>query len=94
MVIHSYADDLVLFTPSVKAVQLLLYVCEKFAKINNINFNLDKRKCMNFLHKSFKGEISQVFLNNVKVSYTNSIKYLGVAFTSELTNDKEIKQQC
>ena len=89
-----YADDLVLFAPSVKALQLLLYECEKFAKISNINFNLNKTKCMNFLPKSFKGEISQVFLNNVKVSYTSSIKYLGVTFTSDLTDDKEIKQQC
>ena len=83
-----------LFVSSVKALQLLLHGCEKFAHINNINFKLDKTKCMNFLPNSFKGKISQVFLNEVKFSYTNSVRYLGVTFTSQLNDNNKIKQQC
>ena len=46
------------------------------------------------LPKSFKSKISEDFLNEINVSYTNSIKYLGVTFTSQLTDDNKIKQQC
>ena len=44
----SYADDLVLLSPSVKALQQLLNICSKYTKDFDIAFNPVKTKSMVF----------------------------------------------
>ena len=37
-----YADDIALFSPSLKGLQLLINCCEEFASHNFITYNIDK----------------------------------------------------
>ena len=37
-----YADDIALFSPSLRGLQLLISCCEGFANHNHITFNIDK----------------------------------------------------
>ena len=41
-----YADDLALISPSVKGLNALLEICDRFAKQNDIIFSTTKSKCM------------------------------------------------
>ena len=41
-----YADDVNLLTPSVRAMQHLLNICDNFADEYNVVFNAGKTKCM------------------------------------------------
>ena len=41
----SYADDLVLLSPSIEALQQLLNICSKYAREFNIALNPVKTKC-------------------------------------------------
>ncbi len=44
----SYADDLVLLCPSVKGLQKIVAICEKYGIMYNITYNANKSMCLAF----------------------------------------------
>ena len=42
----SYADDLVVFCPSSKGLQKLMYICESYGATHDIAYNQKKTVCM------------------------------------------------
>ena len=59
-----YADDTVLIAPCPNALQQMIYICEQFAKENDIIFNVKKSKCMVLKSKCSQNyHVSNIFLN-------------------------------
>ena len=59
-----YADDIVLLTPTRKAMQKLLYVCEEFGNDYCLKYNTDKSETIVFGDSSYN---SNLFLDNKKI---------------------------
>ena len=69
-----YADDIVLLTPTRKAMQKLLYVCEEFGNDYCLKYNTDKSETIVFGDTSYN---CNLFLNNKRIKQVHKIKYLG-----------------
>ena len=69
----SYADDIILMSPSITALKSLLNVCEEFSADYNINFNASKSKLIVY------GDSRKVdvFLQGNKISLSDSEKHVG-----------------
>ena len=86
----SYADDMVLIAPSAKALQVLLNVCDSFAKKNNVIYNTEKTKSMIFWPKVDVTDKARFMLHGKVLKVVHEIKYLGVYIVSNLTDDREM----
>jgi exonuclease III len=91
-----YADDIVVFAPSVLGLKKLLHACNDYAYEHDINFNTRKSAVMIFRPKLGMQITYQpkFCLNGRELSVTDSIKYLGHYLSSDLTDTKDIKRQC
>ena len=87
----SYADDLVLVSPSPVATNELLLICDEFAKENYIVFSPTKSVCMRILPSSLKlNRCPSVYLGGVKLLYVESFNYLGHVLNSSFSDDEDI----
>ena len=90
----SWADDLVLITPSVHALRDLLTVCDRFADENLVIYNTKKTKCM--LVKSKKcviNTIPNVKLSGQTLEFVSKFKYLGHIICNTLSDNEDIFNQ-
>ena len=71
-----YADDICLMAPSPEALQKLINNCYDFSLQSNLTFNSSKSFCMAFKPRLYKLSCPTFFMNNEKLDYTDSIKYL------------------
>ena len=87
----AYADDMVLLAPSVRALQMLLQVCDQYAVPHDIIYNTDKTFCMVFWPKKYGYKCIPSFkLQNAVLSIVTDFKYLGVVLRNNLADDTEI----
>ena len=64
----SYADDMVLMAPSIKALQALINTCASFASDNDILYNTSKTVCMTVWPKKLRYRPNPLFyLNGVQL---------------------------
>ena len=90
----NYADDSVLIAPSPTALQTLIKVCEVFARENDMCYNIKKTVCMCFRPKQFRSLCTpDIFLNNMKLQWVATQKYLGVMICDNFLDDTDIKRQ-
>ena len=90
-----YADDLVLFAPSVCGLQTLVSTCEVYAEKHDVSYNSMKSSCMIFRPKGDKYAIcDKVYLNNGTIKNVESTKYLGHYISNDLNDNLDIKRQC
>ena len=89
----SYADDMVLIAPSAKALQILLSICEEYARQNDIVYNTDKSKCIIFWPKVNVSDQVRFLLQGMSLKIVEQIKYLGVYIDSNLSDDCEISKR-
>ena len=76
-----YADDICLFSPSRKGLQLMLNVCYNYGLELDITFNKTKCKIMIFKSKSYKKCISPIFrMGEVTPVECFSNKYFGTFY--------------
>ena len=90
----SWADDLVILSPSSHAMQDMLKICDNFAKEHLMIFNTKKTKCMLFPSSQtpiFKKPIT--VLSGKRLEYVDSFTYLGHIITSDLKDDNDISSQ-
>ena len=90
-----YADDIILLSSSVNGLQSMLDVCIVTSRRLSINFNCSKSFCIKFGPLP-KYDTSDMFLCGNKISWTDSIKYLGIIFISGKqlsTDDGVIKRK-
>ena len=76
-----YADDLCLMAPSRSAMQQLLSICAEFCKESCLAFNAKKSKALSF-GKRDVNLISPLTLDNEKIEFVSSWKYLGCTILS------------
>ena len=75
----SYADDMAVLSPSASGLQKLLDICSIYAIEHNIIYNTTKTLCMVIQSSKFKLlNIPSLYINNVKLQYVDSYKYLGM----------------
>ena len=87
-----YADDVGLLTPSIQALQKLLYVCEDSACDYNILFNAKKTVCMRG-RSNGEPPTRVVTLNGAAVMWKQSIKRLGNITTADLSDKCDIERR-
>ena len=85
-----YADDICLMAPSPAALEELIDICYDFSVLNDLSFNSSKLYCMVFKPKSYKLSCPRLYADNQLLKYTDDIKYLGFAFSSEQEDDKDL----
>ena len=88
-----YADDICLMAPSPAALQKLINISYDFSLQNNLTFNSSKSFCMVFKPRLYKLSCPTFYMNNEKLDYTDSIKYLGFTFSSDKKDDNDMLRQ-
>ena len=89
-----YADDVVVFCPSISGLQQLVNECSDFLSSKRLIVNKNKTKCMRFTSR--KNNISpepSVMLDGSAIEFVNEIKYLGFMLTSNGTDNAHVANQ-
>ena len=90
----NYADDAVLLAPTPSALQLLINVCDDFAKQNDMLYNVKKSLCSAFIPKLYgKLHIPSVFLGTTPLKWVSQYKYLGSIIDCTSNDDADICRQ-
>ena len=72
-----YADDIVVFSPSIKGLQILTDVCSNYMTNNFLKLNVKKTKCMKFEKKKLQPMCNQdIYIDGKKIEFAEKIKYL------------------
>ena len=88
-----YADDIVLFAPSVNGLQQLVNICTKFMSERFLSLNVNKTKCMVFSKtRIMTNQLSPIVINEANVEFVTKIKYLGYHFENKNADDDHTTQ--
>ncbi|CAK1595278.1 unnamed protein product [Parnassius mnemosyne] len=90
----SYADDMVLLSPSIAGLRKLIGVCERYALSHGLLYNVKKSELLIFQARRRKlGDVPRVLLNGVALGRVNAFKYLGHVVTEDLKDDADIERE-
>ena len=84
-----YADDVSAMSPSIKALQSILNICEKFGAEYNVLFNSKKTICMKVGGGGRPPE-RNVYLNGNKLCWSKKVRHLGNIITHDLNDSEDI----
>ncbi|XP_061718277.1 uncharacterized protein LOC133525883 [Cydia pomonella] len=90
----SYADDMVLLSPSMSALQELLDICDRYSVRHGLRYNGKKSEVLVFKagRKSYK-TVPPVTLGGEPLRVTKTFKYLGHWVTEDLKDDLDIERE-
>ncbi|XP_073949395.1 uncharacterized protein [Choristoneura fumiferana] len=91
----SYADDMVLLSPSIGALRRLLRTCESYAEeTHGLKYNASKSEFMVFRagSKSYQS-VPPVTLNGTPLNRVKEVKYLGHWVTEDLCDNRDIERE-
>ena len=83
----SYADDVVILSPTLRGINMMLTLCSNFASLFNVTFNAQKTVGIIF-NNSFHVD-GFADLNGTKVAWHERVKYLGNIITTSLKDDAD-----
>ncbi|XP_041973395.1 uncharacterized protein LOC121729073 [Aricia agestis] len=89
----SYADDMVLLSPSVSALRRLLRICERYAEAHGLRYNTDKSEIIVFKAGTKSYSMPSVTLNNEPLRRVERVKYLGHWITESLADDLDMSRE-
>ena len=90
----SYADDLIVFSPSSKGLQSLVRLCEVYGTENDINYNQLKTVGMVIKPRNFKLVITpEIVLNGKTLKFVDKYKYLGVFVLTSFVDYDDLSRQ-
>lgn len=89
----SYADDMVLLSPSIKGLRKLLSICERYANEHSLTYNAKKTEMMIFRSGKGPENVPAVFIAGQQVKIVEQFKYLGHILTSNRKDDLDIERQ-
>lgn len=89
----SYADDMVLLSPSVNGIRQLINICEKYATRHHLTYNVKKTEVMIFKHKKGPDVILPISLCGTVLKIVTKFKYLGHIVTENLSDDDDMERQ-
>ena len=79
--VYSYADDIVIFSPSCTALKSLIDICEKYAKEHMIKFNPDKCTLLIFSDPNFNTNDICISISGSRIKNVKKEKHLGHIFS-------------
>ncbi|XP_046975980.1 uncharacterized protein LOC124542091 [Vanessa cardui] len=90
----SYADDMVLLSPSIGAIRQLLKMCELYAEAHGLKYNAKKSEVLVF-KSGAKGycTIPTISLCGSPLRRVTSFKYLGHWVTQDLRDNADIDRE-
>ncbi|XP_048487054.1 uncharacterized protein LOC125490781 [Plutella xylostella] len=89
----SYADDMVLLSPSINGLQKLLSVCENYANSHGLKYNVSKTEMLVFRAGRGPERVPEVVLNGAPVRVVQRFKYLGHILTEDLRDECDIERE-
>ena len=75
----AYADDILLVSASVTALQSMLNICDDYGCKHSMLFNSKKSVCIK-IGRKWSAAIDCMELNNVDIKWVTNLKYLGIMF--------------
>lgn len=88
-----YADDICLMTTSIKALRILLKVCEKYAVSHDLVFNPLKSVCQSFTDYSYGENRAVISLNGEVLQWQDTVRYLGFDINCKDRDREEIQRR-
>lgn len=89
----SYADDMVLLSPSIRGLRKLLSVCEDYANAHGLKYNVKKTEMMVFRAGKGPRNVPNVFLNGSAVRVVDHFRYLGHIMSGDLRDDRDMERE-
>lgn len=89
----SYADDMVLLSPSIKGLRKLLSICEHYANAHGLKYNVLKTEMLVFRAGRGPDRVPQIFLNGSAVNIVKQFRYLGHLLTERLQDNADIERE-
>ncbi|XP_049696641.2 retrovirus-related Pol polyprotein from type-1 retrotransposable element R2 [Helicoverpa armigera] len=90
----SYADDMVLLSPSISALRRLLRICEDYAVTHGLRYNAVKSELMVFKAGNKCYDIvPPVTLAGTPLTRVTQFKYLGHWVTDSLSDDMDLERE-
>ncbi|XP_063387654.1 uncharacterized protein LOC134673586 [Cydia fagiglandana] len=90
----SYADDMVLLSPSLCALRQMLKTCESYAKKHGLIYNAGKSEYMVFRsHRMNPNVYHKIQLNGKSLERVTQFKYLGHILCENLKDDLDIERE-
>lgn len=87
----SYADDMVLLSPSISALRKLLRICESYAEAHGLRYNASKSEVMVFKASSKTyTTVPPILLAGNELRRVTKFKYLGHWVTDTLSDMLDI----
>jgi len=87
----TFADDIWVLCPSVRALQNILDVCQDYADSHKIIFNRSKTVCMTSKAKTAKSTIVDIECTKSKICFP--LQMFGVLLDIELSDDTDVERQ-
>lgn len=89
----SYADDMVLLSPSIKGLRKLLLICEQYAVAHGLKYNVSKTEMIVFRSGRGPEKVPEVQLGGVTIKMVTQFRYLGHLLTESLKDDYDIERE-
>ena len=88
-----YADDICVIAPTAIALQKLLDVCFEYSIANDLLFNPVNSVCIVFKPCRFKLYCPTVSIGTERLTYVNTVKYLGFVFCENKKDNENMLKQ-
>ncbi|XP_063532851.1 uncharacterized protein LOC134743390 [Cydia strobilella] len=89
----SYADDMVLLSPSVSGLISLLRKCESYAEAHGLKYNANKSEFMLFKAGNKTYSVPPVTLCGTPLAQVKHFKYLGHWVTEDMCDNMDIERE-
>jgi hypothetical protein len=90
----TYADDMVLLSPSISGLRKMLKVCEMYAVNHGLKYNEQKSEFMIFkAARNNPKQVPPLFLNGAPLKRVTKFKYLGHIVNEDLKDDLDIERE-
>lgn len=89
----SYADDMVLLSPSVNGLRKLLCVCENYAVAHGLKYNVKKSEILIFKAHNRNYNFPPITLEGLPLKRVASFKYLGHWVTEGMSDEADIERE-
>ncbi|XP_072939880.1 uncharacterized protein [Epargyreus clarus] len=90
----SYADDMVLLSPSVSGLRRLLKICEEYAGVNGLSYNAKKSDILVFRRRNKESTFKPTFqLCGSPLKQVAEFRYLGHIVDECLGDDRDIERE-
>ena len=88
--VFAYADDIVLFSPSITALQTILNVCQSYAVSANFLFSPGKLAAIRFGSSVTERSVTCLRIGGANILWVTEVRHLCHIVTCNLKNTKDI----